>query len=55
MNSSFLGQLEHGDVVLADRGFDMHEDVAKHGGKLEIPSFTRVKKQLSMDEVEYSQ
>ena len=42
MNSDFLGQLEHGEVVLADRGFDIHKDVAIHGGKLEIPSFTRV-------------
>ena len=51
MNSGFLGLLEHGDVVL---GFDIHKDVVIHGGKLEI-SFTRGNKQLSMDEVEYSQ
>ena len=55
MNSGFLRLLEHGDVVLADRGFDIHDDVAIHGAKLEIPSFTRGKKQLSLDEVEYSQ
>ena len=55
MNSGFLGLLEHGDVVLADRGFDIREDAAIHDGNLEIPSFTRGKKQLSMDEVEYSQ
>ena len=55
MNSNLLGLLEHGDDVLAKRGFDIHKDVAIHGGKLEIPSFTRGKKQLSMDEVEYSQ
>ena len=55
MNSGFLHLLEHGDVVLADRGFDIHDDVAIHGAKLEIPSFTRGKKQLSLDEVEYSQ
>ena len=52
MNSGFLSLLEHGDVVLADRGFDIHEDVAI---QLEIPFFTQRKKQLSMDEVEYSQ
>ena len=55
MNSGFLRLLEHGDIVLADRGFDIHDDVAIHGAKLEIPSFTRGKKQLSLDEVEYSQ
>lgn len=53
-NSGSLGLLEHGYVVLPDRGFDIHEDVTIHGGKLEIPSFTLGKKQLSMDEVEYS-
>ena len=55
MNSGFLRLLEHGDVVLADRGFDIHDNVAIHRAKLEIPSFTRGKKQLSLDEVEYSQ
>ena len=55
MNSGFLRLLEHGDIVLADRGFDIHDDVRIHGAKLEIPSFTRGKKQLSLDEVEYSQ
>ena len=31
--------LEPGDVVLADRGFDIADDIALHGAKLEIPSF----------------
>lgn len=43
-----------GDVVLADRGFTLTEDFAIHGAKLEIPSFTRGKKQLSQNEVETS-
>ena len=55
MSSGFLRLLEHGDVVLADRGFDIHENVAIHRAKLEIPSFTGWNKQLSLDEVEYSQ
>ena len=55
MDSGFLQFLEPGDVVLADRGFDIHDDFAIYGGKLVIPSFTHGKKQLSMDEVEYSQ
>lgn len=29
--------------------------MALHGAKLEIPSFTRGKKQLAMEEVEFSQ
>ena len=42
------------DVILADRGFDIGDDIALHGAKLVIPSFTRGKSQLSMEEVEYS-
>lgn len=53
--SGFLRLLEPGDVILADRGFGISDDVGLHGGKLEIPSFTRGKKQLSQKEVEYSQ
>jgi hypothetical protein len=55
MNSDFLGLLEYGDIVLADRGFDIADDVAVHGATLLIPSFTRGKKQLSLREVECSQ
>ena len=54
MNSGFLRLLDPGDVILADRGFDIGDDIALHGAKLEIPSFTRGKKQLSMQEVECS-
>ena len=54
MNSGFLRLLDPGDVVLADCGFDIGDDIAIHGAKLEIPSFTRGKKQLSMEEVEYT-
>ncbi len=51
----FLDLLEPGDVVLADRGFTVGEDVAICGAKLEIPAFTRGKQQLSQKEVETSQ
>ena len=54
MNSGFLRLLDPGDVVLADRGFDIGDDIALHGARLEIQAFTRGKKQLSMQEVEYS-
>ena len=53
--SNFLHLLEPGDVVLADWGFTIAEDIALFGAKLEIPTFTRGKKQLSQREVETSQ
>jgi len=53
--SSFYQLLERGDVVLADRGFTIAEDMMVHGCKLEIPAFTKGKKQLSQREVEFSQ
>uniref|UniRef100_A0A1X7TGP3 DDE Tnp4 domain-containing protein n=1 Tax=Amphimedon queenslandica TaxID=400682 RepID=A0A1X7TGP3_AMPQE len=39
-------------VVTADRGFNISDDLAVIGAHLEIPASTRVKKQLSMSEVE---
>lgn len=39
--------------ILADRGFDISEDLGLYGARLEIPAFTRGKKQLSLREVEY--
>ena len=53
-NSGFLDLVEHGDVILADRGFDIADDLGVYGARLEIPSFTRGKNQLSLQEVEYS-
>ena len=54
-NSGFLRLVEHGDFILADRGFNIAEDLGVYGASLEIPAFTRGKKQLSLREVEYSQ
>ena len=54
MNSGFLDLLSSGDTVLADRGFTISDDLALFGAKLEIPSFTTGKKQLSLQEVECS-
>lgn len=54
MNSDFLSLLEYGDCVLADRGFNIADDIAIHGATLVIPSFTRGKKQLSLQDVECS-
>ena len=53
--SVFVELLEPGDVVLADCGFTVEEDIAIYGAKLEIPAFTSGKKQLSQKEVEMSQ
>ncbi|XP_011402769.2 PREDICTED: uncharacterized protein LOC100634182 [Amphimedon queenslandica] len=50
--SGFLSLLERGDVVLADRGFTISDDVGLVGAKLEIPAFTRGKGQLSQRDVE---
>ena len=47
--------IDPGDIILADHGFNVHDDIAIRGGKLEIPAFTKGKKQLSREEVEKSQ
>ena len=52
VNSGFLNKLMHGDLVLADRGFDITETLACHGATLAIPPFTKGKPQLSAQEVE---
>lgn len=52
--SNFFNFIEPGDVILADHGFTIEEDIALHGGKLLIPSFTRGKAQLSQEDVECS-
>ena len=46
LDSGFLGKLEHGDEILADRGFLVREDLASVGATLRIPSFTKGKSQL---------
>lgn len=53
--SGFLRLLEPGDTVLADRGFDIADDIGLHGGELAIPAFTCGKSQLAQKEVEFSQ
>ena len=42
----------HGDLVLADRGFDLSNELALYGATLPIPPFTKRKSQLSQREVE---
>ena len=42
-NCHIVNRLLPGDIVLADRGFNISESVALHGAKLEIPAFTKGK------------
>ena len=53
-NVDFWIIIEFGDDILADRGFNIANDIALRGGRLIIPSFTRGKAQLSQKEVEHS-
>ena len=41
-------------IVLADRGFNIDDDLKFYEAELAIPAFTRGKKQLSLEEVEQS-
>ena len=45
-HSNFLKHLLSGDLVLADRGFDISDSVAYCGATLKLPAFTRGKDQL---------
>ena len=51
-NSGYLNYLSDGDVVLADRGFDVADSLAFFGATLDIPAFTRGQNQLSAEDVE---
>ena len=51
-HSGLLQKLLPGDVVLADRGFDIGESVGMVQAKLHIPAFTKGKTQLTAIEVE---
>ena len=50
-HSGFLNKLLPGDIVLADRGFDIAEAVGMIQASLHIPAFTKGKDQLSAIEV----
>ena len=40
IRSKFFEKLQHGDTVLADRGFTIEEELATYGATLTIPHFT---------------
>ena len=48
----FLNHIDIEDVVMADRGFNISDDLAQCSARLLIPAFTRGKSQLSKEEVE---
>ena len=54
MHFGFLIFLQHGDLILADRGFNIAETLASHGAILKIPHFTKGKSQVSGNEVDDS-
>lgn len=49
-----MKNLVPGDLVLADRGFTVHEQVWFHQAELNIPAFTKGKNQLDPVDVEKS-
>ena len=51
-NSGYINYLLPGDVILADRGFNVAESVAMKGATLNIPAFTRGKIQLPASDIE---
>lgn len=51
-NCGFLEMLSPGDLVLADRGFDVIESIALAGATLKLPAFTRGRSQLDAKDVE---
>ena len=51
-NCGILKKLLPGDIILADRGFNIAESMGTMQAKLHIPAFTKGKSQLSALEVE---
>ncbi|XP_064485512.1 uncharacterized protein LOC135397970 [Ornithodoros turicata] len=50
----FLDKVQEGDLIMADRGFNISEHLALRGARLIIPASTRGKAQLSRRDVEIS-
>lgn len=51
-NCGFLDRLNPGDVILADKGFDVEDSLGLYNAQLEMPAFTKGKKQLGPVAVE---
>ena len=54
VHCGLLSNLLPGDCILADRGFDIMDSAALYCAEVQIPAFTRGKKQLSAVDVENS-
>ena len=47
IKSRFLDVLQHCDLILADRGFTISEELATYGATLKVQNFTKGKSQMS--------
>ena len=54
LQSGFLKKLTFGDLVLADRGFNLYDEIASTGTLLKIPCFTKGKSWLFQRDVDTS-
>lgn len=52
--SGILEKLLPGDLILADRGFNVKEEVQLYCAEIQVPAYTKGKKQLSPVDIEYS-
>lgn len=50
--SGFLDKMLPGDLILADRGFNIHDSAGLRCAEVKVPAYTRGKRQLSAFEVE---
>ena len=50
--SGFMDRIKTGDLILADRGFTVAEEMAQAGGVLQIPAFTTGRDQLAPRDVD---
>jgi DDE superfamily endonuclease/Helix-turn-helix of DDE superfamily endonuclease len=49
--SGFLSKIQPGMEIMADRGYTITEELGSRGAKLNVPAFTRGRKQLSAPEI----
>lgn len=51
LNSGYLDTVEPGDLILADRGFPIEEDLILRGARLYIPPGARGAEQMTREKV----